>query len=191
MLRNLSKLAIAGVLILGPISSAYSWDQLTEGEGNEFGGVRTHYNPSFGPFEKFFADDKTQRSQDIVESGFFGLYIVCDTGEKIVRVQYAKWDSSTREWLAVPLAPIKRVNVKFGSEKPISWNVSNSEWWEDGSKTSYLSLIFNNPTLFMKKLNSKGSVSLPIEADRKNYQVKFLTKGFKNYVSSFKKAGCA
>jgi len=174
---------------LGPISSAHSWD--TETDTNGPFGVRTHYNPSFGPFEKFFADDGTQRSQDIVDSGYFGLWIVCDTGEKIVRVQYAKWDSSKREWFAVALAPVKRVNVKFGNEKPISWNVSNSEWWGDGSKTAYVNLIFNNPSLFMKKLNSAGSVSLPIEADRQNYQVKFLTKGFKKYGPNFKKAGCS
>ena len=179
---------LALIFLSAPSQNANAWDLLKE--NNEFAGLRTNYNPSFGPFTEFFPDDGTQKSQDLLDFGFFGLNIVCDTGEKIIRLQYSKWDSNEREWLALPLAPAKRVNIKFGNEKAISWNVSNSEWWEDGSKTAYLSIIFSNPNLFMKKLKTSGTVTLPINADRKDYQLKFITKGFSKYLSSYKKAGC-
>jgi hypothetical protein len=189
LLRILSCCILTCVISLAKVPNSYAWDILRNDE--QFGGVRTNFNPSFGAFAEFFPDDGSQKSQDIVDYGFFGLNIICDTGEKIVRLQYSKWDSVKRDWFAVPLAPVKRINIKFGSSQPFSWSVANSEWWEDGSRTAYISIILNNPTLFMKKIGSVNSISFPIEADRKNYQVKFITKGFKKFNLDFKKEGCA
>ena len=187
--QKIVSILLAISLTVTAIPKAHSWDEL-QYETGEFGGVRTYYNPSFGAFTKIFPDDGSKKAQDIADYGFFSLYIVCDTGEKIVRLQYLKFDTGIREWYSLALAPIQRAQVKFGTQKPISWNVSNSEWHDDGSRTAYKSIIFSNPTLFMKKLSSSGSVSLPINAERLDYKVKFITKGFKVYTSSFKKAGC-
>lgn len=186
--RNLVTSILVALLVTGPLPNTFAWDALQE--NGEFAGVRTNYNPSFGPFAEFFPADSSQRTQDLLDYGFFGLYVLCDTGESIVRIQYSMWNEKERDWFALPLAPIKRVNVKFGSEKAISWNVSKSEWWNDGSNTAYLSLIFSNPSLFMKKLNSANTISLPINADRKDYQVKFITKNFSKHASKFKRSGC-
>lgn len=188
-LRMLSYWILISAITLVQVSNSYAWDILRDDD--QFGGVRTNFNPSFGAFEEFFPDDGSQKSQDLVDYGFMGLNVVCDTGEEIVRLQYTKWDSEKKDWFAVPLAPVKRISIKFGNTQPFSWNVSNSEWWPDGSRSAYLSIIFNNPKLFMKKIGSVNSISLPIEADRKNYQVQFITKGFKKFNSSFKKLGCA
>jgi hypothetical protein len=186
--KNFFRFVLVATLVIGPMQNAYSWDLLEE--NNEFAGVRTHFNPAFGPFEVFFPDDGTQRAQDLLDLGFFGLYIECDTGEKRVGINYQLWNDKDRQWLAQPLAPVKRVNIKFGNSKPMSWNVSNSEWWPDGSKTAYRVLIFNNPTLFVKKINSVSSISLTVNANQEDYQLRFITKNLKKYNSYFKNSGC-
>jgi len=187
--KNFFRFVLVATLVIGPIQNAYSWDLLEE--NNEFAGVRTHFNPAFGPFEVFFPDDGTQRAQDLLDLGFFGLYIECDTGEKRVGINYQLWNDKDRQWLAQPLAPVKRVNIKFGNSKPMSWNVSNSEWWPDGSKTAYWFLIFNNPTLFVKKISSVSSISLTVNANREDYRLKFITKNIQKYNSYFKNSGCS
>ena len=188
LFKNFFRFILVATLVIGPMHNAYSWDLIED--NNEFAGVRTNFNPAFGPFEVFLPSDETQRTQDILDYGFFGLVIECDTGEKKALLQYSLWNDKDRTWDAQPLAPIKRVNIKFGNSKPMSWNVSNSEWWPDGSNTAYTMLIFNNPTLFVKKINSVSSLSLTVNANREDFQLKFITKNFKKYNSYFKNAGC-
>ncbi len=187
--KNFFRFILVTTLVIGPMQNVYSWDLIEE--SNEFAGVRTHFNPAFGPFEVFFPDDGTQRAQDILDYGYFGLYIECDTGEKKVAINYQLWNDKDRQWEAQPLAPVKRVNIKFGNSKPMSWNVSNSEWWPDGSKTAYWFLIFNNPTLFVKKISSVSSISLTVNANREDYRLKFITKNIQKYNSYFKNSGCS
>jgi len=171
------------------IPRAHAWDEYRN-ETGEFEGVGTYYNPSFGSFTKYVLGVEGKKAQDLADSGFFGLYVGCDTGEKVVRLQYARFDPKSKDyWTARPLAPIQRTQVKFGNQKPISWKVSSPEWFDE-SRTAYSRIFFSNPTLFVKKLSLSGSVSLPINAERLDYTAKFITKGFKAYNSSFKEAGC-
>lgn len=170
------------------IPRAHAWDEYRN-ETGEFEGVGTYYNPSFGTFTKFLPVEG-KKAQDLADSGFFGLYVGCDTGEKVVRLQYAKFDPKSKDyWTAQPLAPIQRTQVKFGNQKPISWKVSGSEG-SDESQTEYFRIFFSNPTIFVKKLSLSGTVSLPINAEQLDYTVKFITKGLKVYNSRFKEAGC-
>lgn len=176
------------ILMTVPLQNAKSWDVLKR--DGEFNGVRTNFNPAFGAFEVFPQADNSQRTRDIIDYGFFGLVVECDTGEKTALLQYSLWNNETKDWEAQALAPIQRVNVKFGNAKPISWNVSKSEWWPEGPKTAYVALVFSNPTFFMKKISSANSVSLTVEANKQAYQLKFITSNFKKYLSYFKKSGC-
>lgn len=187
--KFLLRFIVTASLLVFPVHNAYSWDLLTEND--VFTGVRTNFNPAFGPFEVFLPADETQRTQDILDYGFFGLVIECDTGEKRALLQYSLWNKKDRTWDAQPLAPVKRVNIKFGNARPMPWNVSNSEWWPDGSRTAYLVLIFNNPTLFVKKISSVSTISLSINANREDYQLKFITKNIRKYNSYFKNSGCS
>jgi hypothetical protein len=52
-------------------------------------------------------------------------------------------------------------------------------------------LIFNNPTLFVKKISSVSTISLTVNANREDYQLKFITKNIQKYNSYFKNSGCS
>ena len=103
--KNFFRFILVTTLVIGPMQNVYSWDLLEE--NNEFAGVRTHFNPAFGPFGVFFPDDGTQRAQDLLDLGFFGLYIECDTGEKKVAINYQLWNDKDRQWLAQPARPAR------------------------------------------------------------------------------------